>query len=820
MSGTMSSQGGLTRRSFLKTTGAVAGATALCGLATPSLTALAQQSVSGQDEDRAVFNQCRTGCVTGCPLNVHVRDGKVVKVEPAETPDSCYKRACLRGLSHIQVLYSPNRVKYPMKQMGERGSDQWERISWEQAIDEIGGKLLEIKEKYGPRANAVMGNGGNTTLLCGPYGGFGRFKNGLELQPIDNCVDFGCMPALARVYGPGGSYGAAAEPADLENADTFFLWGMNLTHTNWDRWQHMMRAIDKGAKLVVIDPNFTPIASKADKFVSIRPASDAALIMAMINIGIEENLLDIPFIKKATVGPFLVREDNGKFLRMSDLGVEPKEGPVNPQTKKPTTINPAAVYDLSRNEAVATDTAVDIALEGSFEIEGFKVTTAFSLLAKRASAYTLEFAAEQTGATVEEIRELADLYFNGGTVANLLGFGTNAYDNAPYMGHAFATLVVLSGQIGKPGTNAAYNQTAFFSANPMFMFPDMKNLKTPSLPMLDLPELMEKGELELGVGKFTAPKTLYVAMQNPYNNFLNPQTWRDVVLPKLEMVVVVDRAFTDSARYMADYVLPAAHYFEGLDMRPNLVSAPYTAIAEQAIEPIHEAKTDFNIYKLLAERFGVGQYFDMTEEEAMAQAYSGDLQKLQTEKLVRYVEKGFQPYNYEAGLATPTGKFEFYCEMPLDRQGLPVAPEYFEDCCLPTFKEPTEAWPSAEGSEEFPFVLVSERIRGLLHSSFGDARWLREIHPGPFAKMNPFDAEARGLCDGDCIKIYNDRGYAVVKLVVTAGQRKGVITWPKGWEQKFYKEGNLHNLTPIAYNPITKNHSYCDCHVNVEKWEA
>jgi molybdopterin-containing oxidoreductase family molybdopterin binding subunit len=757
---------------------------------------------------------------------VHVREGKVVKTSLADVPDQCYKRACLRGLSHVQVLYSPLRNKYPLKRAGERGSGEWEQISWDQAVEEISGKLNEVREAYGPRGNAAMSNGGNVAVLSGTFGAQ-RFKNAMEMQSIGNCVDFGCMPGLTRVYGAGGSYGKSAESSDLENAELFVLWGMNLTVTNWDRWQHMMRAIDKGAKLVVIDPNYTPIASKADLFVPIRPASDAALLMAMINLMITEKRYDEDFVLKATVAPFLVRDDTGKFVRRSDLGIPPDEGPVNPTTGQPTTIDPYVVWDEATRQPLPLEEAAKPALKGAYTANGIKAQTAFDLLAKRASEFSLEYAAEQTEVPVETIRDLVAMETDGRTVANLLGFGTNGYDNSPYMGHAFATMVVLAGQIGKPGTNACYNQepAPINTFNPLYLFPDMKNIATPSITLLDLPELMEKGTATINGSEQTAPKTLWISHINPYNNFLNPQTWREKVLPGLEMVVVVDRIMSDSAYYMADYVLPAAHYFEQTDVRHALVSAPYAVYAEKAVEPAFEAKSDLEIFRAFAKPLGIEQYFDKPDEELLAECltYEGcpTIEQLKSERVYRFTEPGWQPYSIEAdNITTASKRFEFYSEAPIGQTGAPLPPELFEDNCLPTFKLPLEAWPDVEGADEYPFPLISERDRVMLHSQFSDSSWLLEIDPEPTVRMNPLDAEPRGLKTGDYVRLYNDRGYGVVKLIVSEGQHPGSLTWPKGWQQRSYKDGNLHNLTLLAYNPVTVNHSYTDCHVNIEKVEA
>lgn len=831
MSETTSPRAGLTRRSFLKTTGAVAGAAALTGAAAPTLTALAADYEAGRKEDEGeelIQTCCRPGCVTGCYLNAHVRDGRVVKTSLADVPDNVYKRACLRGLSHVQTVYSPERLKYPMKRVGERGSGEWERISWDQAIEEIGSKMLEVKEEIGPKGNAFMSNGGQVSALNGTSGCLSRFKNGFEMQGIDNCVDWGCVPGLQRVYGTGGLYCMSAEVRELEHADLFFVWGMNLTVSMWDRWQHMMRAIDNGAKLVVIDPEYTAIASKADKYISLRPGSDAALILGMINVILEENLYRRDYVLASSVASFLVRRDNGKFLRRSDLGIPAEEGSTNASTGKPTIIDPCVVWDEDTASFRPVDEASSPALTGSYDHEGVQLDTAFDLLGERASEYAPEKVAEICEVEAGVIRELARMYANADTVANLLGYGTNSYDNGAYMGHALVTLEVLTENIGRIGTNASYNASAPNSNplfNSMYMFPDMKNMKAPTVPLLDLPELMEKGKLDAYGAEFVAPKTLYIAEMNPYNNFLNPSVWEEKVMPHLDMIVVADRMMSDSASLMADYVLPACHWFECEDVRPDMGSTPYTCYCGKVIDPLYESKPDSEIMTLLAKKVGIGQYFEESYEDQLKLAFEHKggptLDDMRQKKLVRTKgEPGEQPYSIDANnINTPTKRFEFYCENPLTRRSMPVPDELFEAHRLPSFAPPRESWPENEKHAQYPLQLVSQRNRTMVHSQYNDVRWLREIDAEPTVFVNPSDADERGLVTGDYVKVWNDRGSAVVKAIRSDGVRPGTVAYPKGWLQHSYKQGNMHNLTPVEYDPVSINHSYQDSLVEVEKWE-
>ena len=155
MSETKSPHGGLTRRSFLKTTGAVAAATAavgsgatLVGLTPVSAHAEGAASVEGEQVFRS---SCRGNCGSKCPTQVVVREGKVVRVASSELPgeDNVRRRFCVKGYTQPQRIYDPDRLKYPIKRVGERGAGEWERISWDEAIDTIAGKIGSAMKEYG-----------------------------------------------------------------------------------------------------------------------------------------------------------------------------------------------------------------------------------------------------------------------------------------------------------------------------------------------------------------------------------------------------------------------------------------------------------------------------------------------------------------------------------------------------------------------------------------------------------------------------------------------------------------------------------------------
>ena len=141
-----------------------AAAAAMAATATPSLVHVDPAVAVESGETKKLRTICRA-CLNNCGMVAHVKDGKVVKLEGDPDDPMNKGAACAKGLAGIQALYNPNRIKYPMKRVGERGSNDWERISWEQAIDEIADVLWEYYQKEGPKS-LVCSTGGEVVCLC------------------------------------------------------------------------------------------------------------------------------------------------------------------------------------------------------------------------------------------------------------------------------------------------------------------------------------------------------------------------------------------------------------------------------------------------------------------------------------------------------------------------------------------------------------------------------------------------------------------------------------------------------------------------------
>ena len=816
--GSDASQDDLNRRDFLKVSGAVAGtATVLGTFKEPVLKNL--EMISSKDQDVGDGEQifhcvCKPNCFSACALNVHVRDGKIVKTSPSDYPDKKFNRICPRGLSHVQRTYSPDRIKYPMKRAGERGEDKWERISWDEAITTITDKWKEIREEHGDYANSFIIGSGSYGSIQNVYT---RLRNSIGATVLSFDVDMGSLLGINRVKGYEGAW-HGNEEADIVNSKTFIGWGSNMTNAQPQSWHFLADAIEQGTKVIAIDPVFTTLASKADEYVSIRPGADAALALSMMQVIISEELHNVPFLLAHTVAPFLVREDTGKFLRLSEIGIEPIEGPEDADGE-PTFVDPIAVWDPETKTAVAAGSIETPALEGAFEIEGVKVQTAFDLLVEEVNQYPPEVAAELTEIPEETIRHLA-LVSADTPVYHYIGFGAQAYSNGVHASHAVAALAAITGNIGYPGAHIGAQISGYAGSNAAFGVPN--DLTGGTISNLVYRKVLETGTFQ---GEPYSLKSLFVIYGNPANTLPNTNEWKDVLVPSYDLVVVADMFFTDTAKY-ADIVLPVSDWFETVDVVPA-GQHNFVQWSEQAIEPLYESKPDSDIVRLLADKLGVGEYFQMTDEECLEEILNSELSKalginvesLKEQKKIRAKFK--EPYIScdNNVFFTPTGKMEFYVENPAPN-GLSDEPMDVARERLPRFFPPNEAWPDNPLTEEYPLVLLSERPRFRVHSQWFGSSWLRELDPEPFVKIHPTDADTRGIANHDYVEVFNDRGRAVVKAVYSQGVKPGAMVFAKGFQQHQYVEGDLSALASSNFDPFGVNSNFMDELVEVRKWNG
>lgn len=326
----------LTRRGLLKATGATVGAAALIGGGVLRALGPDEGAFAEEPEDQT---KCRVGCCwtcVYCQYEAHVRDGKIVKLSPIEGGSPRGSRMCLRGRSRMRAVYNPNRILYPMKRAGERGEGNWERISWDEAISTITSKWKSYREEFGPRSIAYYWGSGNCAALgSGNFGGLlGRLANVLEMTMVDYCTDMALGYGMARVAGDGMFRNGASL---IGNADKVVMWGCNFVDAWWQHWWPLADAMEKGStRLIVVDPNYSTTASKANMWVSNRPGSDPALLLGIMNYIVENDLHNKEFLLNHSNASFLIRQDTKKsFVQAtSAFFLRRKETPLSKMCRK------------------------------------------------------------------------------------------------------------------------------------------------------------------------------------------------------------------------------------------------------------------------------------------------------------------------------------------------------------------------------------------------------------------------------------------------------------------------------------------------------
>lgn len=769
-------------------------------------------------------NVCANNCKQTCRILAHVYNGNLVFTEMNPMPNTRYNRICLRGLSHAQRVYHPNRLKYPMKRVGPRGSGQWDTITWDEAMSTIAQNLYNVSQKYGSQAVAFLSISGNYGMVNGMGGAINRFANVFQGTSLGVSVDVG-MPLGFQQVGLS-YYGGGNDITDIaDNARLIIIWGSNMTESDIHSWHFIADAIDNGAKIIVIDPHYSVLASKADQWINPTPGSDVALGMSLINVIITQNLYNYDFVVNNTVGPFLVNGDSGLFLRESDV--------VSGGSSK------YMVWDPSSNSAKTYDQVSSPALTGVFTVGSITARPAFQLLSDRVAYFTPENSQSFTGLEPDVITALATDYATIDPATIILSMGTDRWGNGYLNGRAVGTLAGLTGNIGKSGATPM-SEIAGYAG--MYVY-DSNWLAPSGSYASSLPQaLMYQAILNGSINTYTSanpsqtssvPYTIK-AIVNTNGNWVSNNPDQNTMMNQLlsedniEFFVAADNFMNDSTEY-ADIILPSTHWFENNDIVSGYTH-PYLLVEEKALASPWQCKSDWEIFQLLAQTMDANyntnysQYFQGTDldqvTKILSDASSGYPQAVADFNANGVARFSPDPYIGYSNLQfnTPSSRIEFYAEseqlqypyglgIPVTQGGDPLV----------RWEQPTEAWPGTSAQTKYPLQCYQEHVKWRVHSSWFNIPWLREVDSEPIIKMNPTDAQARGVKDGDYVNVFNDRGSVVLKLVFNAGVRPGSVNIPHGWQRDQTKLGGYQELTSSATNPKVLNFEYNDIMVEVSK---
>ncbi|MCC7449320.1 MAG: molybdopterin-dependent oxidoreductase [Anaerolineae bacterium] len=787
----------LSRRSFLKWSAALGGTMALAqggtafGLEQAGNSAEAAKALA--PDVTIIPTGCAHNCGGRCQLIAWVQDGKIVRIETDPATDSEEApalRACVRGRAYRRRVYSPDRLKYPMKRVGKRGEGKFERISWDEAATLAATKLKDVIDKYGN-----MG----VHLVAGSGGGSGTMGTGTAARLLNllggyittyNNYSWACTQKLTP-YVYGTEVVGSTRNGWLQSK-LILMWGWNPgemidgTNTMW----YVKEARKRGAKTIVIDPRLSMSGvGLADEWIPIKPGTDAAMMSAMAYVIITENMVDQAFLDKYVVG-----FDEAHMPEGVPAGNSYKEYILGTVDKQPKTPEWAEAIT-----GVPRETIIKLAREfGSVKpamlYQGYGIQ-------RRAYGESVVFAGIS----------LAVITGNAGVLG----------------GHASG---MAAEPVGPVGGGFATGKNAVTAMVPRYKWHELMYRATEMTPADD-------GVVGLPKDMTKLPTNVKFLWEVAGQSILNQHGNINLVASKLadeslvEFIIVQDQFMTPSAKY-ADLLLPACTWMETDGIAKNWKHGSTTINMPKVIEPMYESKSDYQIAALIADKLGLKDKYTEGKNEAdwvKAWIKEGQDKDPNFPSYEEFVKKGYYQRTYgkvvdpikdfradpeKNKLKTPSGKIEIFSKTLFDMNKpdtIPAVAKYI---------------PEWEGvgdplMEKYPLQGITHHYMQRVHSTHDQLDWYEEAWPQR-AAINNLDAAARGIVDGDKIRIFNDRGQMIIPCRVTPRVMPGVIDIPQGawWtpdEKGIDRRGAVNVLTSSRATPLAFGNPQGTFLVQVEK---
>jgi anaerobic selenocysteine-containing dehydrogenase len=662
-------------------------------------------------------------------LLVTLENGRVTRLRGDPEHPVTRGFLCEKVTRYLDRQYSPQRLLYPQRRVGHKGEGRFERISWDEALDEIAQRLQRIVREYGSEAVLPYSYAGTMGLVQGASMDR-RFFHRLGASRLERtiCSSAGTAALAATL---GHRYGT--EPEQFRHARLILLWGANVLGANIHLWPFLVEAVRSGARIYTIDPVRNRTGQLAHRHYFINPGSDAALALGLMHVILAEGLYDADYVARYTEG--------------------------------------------------------------------------FDELVERVRRYPPERVAELTGLAAEDIVGLAREYATTRPAAIRVNYGVQRSERGGLAVRAISLLPALTGAWRDVGGGLLLSTSGAFPLNrEAAERPDLEALSGLGRPA----RKVNMVQLGRALTELDDPPVMALIVYNSNPAAVAPN--QNLVLRGLAredlFTVVIEQLPTDTADW-ADIVLPATTFLEHTDLYISY-GHYYLQLARPVAAPSGEAKPNTEIFRLLAERMGFREpCFRESDDDIIRAALSSGHPFLEGITLEALEERGWmrlrvapdgEPFLPFAcgGFGTPSGRLNF-AAATLD------------------YEPPIESRLGDVGlRSRYPLELVSLKSDSGLNSTFGyrDAVdretslvWIHEA-----------DAAARGIRDGDRVRIFNDRGS--IRLIARVGRdvARGVVAARSiRWSKRAPDGRNVNALTSDRLADMGGGATFYSCLVEVEK---
>jgi anaerobic selenocysteine-containing dehydrogenase len=698
------------------------------------------------------------GCHGGCGQKIYVKDGKVIRVEGDENNPYNQGRSCPRVLAMTQYMYHPDRITTPLKRVGERGEGKFVPITWDEAYDTCERKLKEIREKHGAESVIFCQGtgrdiGGPITFLAYSYGSPNWTQLGLSGQ---SCF----TPRLACMKSTMGDFSVLDcaqfseqryDDPEYEFPKVILVWGHNPISCADGFFGHWLVDCIKrgGSQIISVEPRHTWMSSHSRYHLQLRPGTDGALALGMLNVIINEELYDKEFVEKWTYGFEQLKERVQQYplSKVSEITWVPEK----------LIRDAARFYATAKPAGLHWGLAVDTAPEGA------------------TVARAVEYLWCLTG----------NVDVPGGNVIARSSHGVTPY---PWTTDELVTLygAELVEQMKKKRIGAD-------------KYPMVRNFRSWAHPDMTIDQVAS--------GKPYPIKAAWIQTTNIVGGQAARAGLHYEALKKLEFIVVVDLFHNPTSMALADIFLPAATFPEKDSFRAFWVPLE---VMHKIVE-VGECKSDWEINLEMARRLNpeAGSKYrtaidyinerlkpantnfqELVEKGCWAMPGDGPF------KPYRRHERGLLRRDGKPGFETPTGKIELYSTV-YEEWGLDP---------LPYYKEPAQSPISTpELYEKYPLIMISGTRNSLyFHSEHRQISWLREKCPDPLVDIHPETAKKYGIYDGEWVYIENDQGKVRRKARLTLTVHPKMINTEHGWwmPEEDGREPNLYGVWKYQINQL------------------